>query len=176
VRRTVIVACLLSVALLGVGCRKSTATPDGARRDAQPVREQPRLPTIKLWLGAQELSAEMARSDEQIMTGMMFRTNIAESEGMLFVFPTPRRTSFWMHNVVVPLSCAYIDSGGTVLEIHDMKPRDDTPITADTDRIQFVLETSQGWFHRNQVSTGTLVRTERGSLLETFYGRRAAVR
>jgi uncharacterized protein len=176
VRRTTFFAALLAVALLGIGCRKSTATPPEARRDAQAVRAQPRLPVIKLWLGAQELAAEIARSDDQIMTGMMFRTNIAESEGMLFVFPTPRRTSFWMHNVPIPLSCAYIDSGGTILEIHDLKPHEDTPIVADSDRIQFVLETSQGWFQRNQVSTGTLIRTERGPLLETFYRRGAAIR
>jgi hypothetical protein len=133
-----------------------------------PGRPQPQLPSLKLWLGAQEVVAEVARSESQIMTGMMFRTNVAENEAMLFVFPSPRRASFWMKNVPIPLSCAYIDPGGTILEIHDLQPQEVTPIVADTDRVQFVLETRQGWFIRNRVSTGTLVRTERGSLQETF--------
>ena len=77
-----------------------------------------------------------------------------------------------MRNTLIPLSCAYIGSDGTILEIHDMKPKDETPIEAGTDKIQYVLEVNRGWFDRNKVSTGMVVRTERGSLRESFFGRR----
>jgi hypothetical protein len=130
---------------------------------------QPKLPTIKLWLGAQEVTAELALTRLQISTGMMFRTNLAEHEGMLFVFALPHRASFYMKNTLLPLSCAYLDPDGTILEIRDMKPLDETPIEAATDRVQYVLEMKQGWFERNKVTVGAEVRTERGSLRETFF-------
>jgi hypothetical protein len=103
---------------------------------------------------------------------MMYRTNIAENEGMLFVHPTPRRASYWMKNTHLPLSIAYIDHDGLIQEIHDLKPHDTNAVVAASDRVQFALETSQGWFRRNNVGVGALVRTERGSLAETFFGRR----
>jgi len=103
--------------------------------------------------------------------GMMFRTNMLENEAMLFVHPYPVRASFWMRNTLLPLSCAYIDNEGLILEIHDMKPLDESPITAASEAVRYVLETRQGWFERNAVSTGAVVRTERGSLGETFFGR-----
>jgi uncharacterized membrane protein (UPF0127 family) len=104
---------------------------------------------------------------------MMFRTNIAENEAMLFVFPYPSRVSFWMKNVSIPLGCAYLDREGVILEVHALKPHNETPVPADSREVQFVLETREGWFERNQVGVGTLVQTEKGTLRETFFGRTA---
>ncbi len=129
---------------------------------------QGKLPTLKIWLGAKEMIAEVARTSSQVATGMMFRKDIAENEGMIFVFSQPHRASFYMRNTIVPLSCAYIDSEGVILEIHHLRPLDETPIQANSDRVQYVLETKQGWLERNQVGIGAMIRTERGSLNETF--------
>ena len=156
------------------GCERSvtTAAPLATNQvGSVPTKVQAKLPTIKVWLGPQELVTEIARTDLQIRTGMMFRDAIAENEAMLFVFDRPEHRAFWMKNVSVPLSCAYIGPDGVILEIHDMTPQETKPIESATDRIQFVLETKQGWFDRNKVSTGTVVRTERGSLAETFFRR-----
>ena len=90
---------------------------------------------------------------------------------MLFVFGGPMRASFWMRNTLIPLSCAYIDPEGVIQEIRDMKPLDETPIEAKTDQVQYVLEVKQGWFERNKVNVGMLVRTEQGSLRETYFRR-----
>ncbi len=161
--------------LLLVGCEKSVTTaapPTTNQIGSVPTKVQPKLPTIKVWLGSQELVTEVAASDLQIRTGMMFREAIAENEAMIFVFDRPEYRAFWMKNVSVPLSCAYIDPDGVILEIHDMTPQETKPIESATDRIQFVLETKQGWFDRNKVATGTVVRTEHGSLTETFFRRR----
>jgi len=92
-------------------------------------------------------------------------------EGMLFVFSQPHRAQFWMRNTLLPLSCAYIDSEGTILELHDMKPRDETPIPAASDQVQYVLEMNKGWFERHNVTPGMLINTERGSLSQTFFRR-----
>ncbi len=135
-------------------------------------RAQPALPTIKLWLGAEEIVAEQAISPAQVQAGLMFRKEMPENSGMLFVFSDPHRASFWMRNTVLPLTCAYIDPNGVILEIHDMKPLDESGIEASSDNVQFVLEMNRGWFARHNVSTGAVVRTERGSLVETYFGRR----
>ena len=137
-----------------------------------PTQAQPKLQTMKLWLGTEEMVVELALTQLQVQTGMMFRTNIAENEGMLFVFQMPYRAAFWMMNTRVPLSAGYIDPDGVLLEIHDLQPHNTNSVAAATDRVQFVLETSQGWFQRHNVGVGTVVRTEHGSLQETFLHKR----
>lgn len=154
------------------GCGKETSGSGPApAKPANEVRGHlsralPRLATVRLWLGSQELTAEVARTEVEIRTGMMFRTNIVDGEGMLFVFARPIRAAFYMRNTTVPLSCAYIDPEGTILEIHDLKPLDETPVEARSDNVQFVLEVPQGWFDRNQIRPGAVVRTQYGALKE----------
>ena len=115
------------------------------------------------------MSAELALNDSTRQAGMMFRTNMAENEGMLFVFPIPHRTAFWMKNTKIPLSAAYINPEGVILEIHKLEPEDTNSVTAGSDQVQYVLETKQGWFERHNVSTGAVVRTEIGSLKNSFH-------
>ncbi len=171
-------ATLLLLGLLAfAGCKKPSAAPPPAPAlEVDPVHghllhAQPRLPTIKLWLGDQELSAETARRDVEIATGMMFRTNMPENGAMLFVFNGPGPRSFYMRNCSVPLSGAYISPAGEILEIIQMQPHDETGIPSKSDNIQFVLEVPQGWFARHNIGAGAIVRTERGPLLETFFGK-----
>jgi len=166
---------LLVLLVCASGCEKGvTPAASGAATvtNKPGSRAQPKLQTMKLWVGAQELVTELALNDRQRMTGMMFRTNMAESEAMLFVFPFPHRTGFYMKNTTVPLSAAYIDPDGAILEIHDLKPLEEKPVEASSDRIQYVLEVNQGWFGRNKVGVGTVIRTERGSLTDTFFKQR----
>jgi hypothetical protein len=163
---------LVAVAAVA-GCNKPSAVPQPPSSAASagpqlPTKAQPTLPTIRLWLGAEELKTEMARTDEQVMTGMMFRTNMDEMAGMIFVFPGPWRPSFWMKNCPLPLSCAYINPDGAIAEIHDLQAQDTNAVTADSNQIQYVLEVNQGWFKRHHIALGTVVRTERGTLQETF--------
>ncbi|MCI0535377.1 MAG: DUF192 domain-containing protein [Verrucomicrobiales bacterium] len=165
---------VLGALLLLSGCERGAIPPANSQASpaAQPAGQpQPKLPTIKLWLGPREITAEQALTDQQVANGMMFRKEMAETEGMLFVFAQPMRRSFWMRNTLIALSCAYIDPEGVIVEIHDMKPLDETPIQAQSDRVQYVLEVKQGWFERNQVAVGMLVRTEAGTLRETYFRR-----
>lgn len=143
---------------------------------AIPTKAQPKLATIKLWIGPEEMSTEMALTEIQERTGMMFRTNMAESEGMIFVFPVAQRADFWMMNTILPLSAAYIDPDGQILEIHDLQPHDTNSVAAATDNIQYVLETRQGWFKRHNIREGTVIATERGTLRKTFFGDNQALK
>ena len=156
------------------GCEKpvEAPTPIAPVAISEPTEALPPLPTIKIWLGAAELRAELATHWRQQQTGMMFRTNLAENAGMLFVFSQPHQAAFYMKNTTVPLSAAYVDPDGVILEIHDLHPLNTNSVYAASDRVQYVLETNQGWFKRNQVSVGTIIRTEQGSLQETFFRRR----
>jgi len=160
---------LLAVA----GCSKTPPAPAPSAvaapgRPRLPTHAQPKLRTIRLWLGPEELSTEMALSDEQVMTGLMFRTNMDEMAGMIFVFARPTQAAFWMANCPLPLSCAYITPDGAIAEIHDLQAFDTNSVIANSGDIQFVLEVNQGWFKRHHIEVGTTVRTERGTLQETF--------
>jgi uncharacterized membrane protein (UPF0127 family) len=166
---------LVATGLL-VGCGKPAVAPPpgGPRLDPKYghlTQAQPKLPTVKVWLGSEEMIAEIAREQVQIATGMMYRTNMAENEAMIFVFPYPDQKSFYMRNCTVPLSAAYITPDGTIAEIVDLQPGDEAGVQSQSFNLQFVLEVPQGWFQRHNIHTGAVIRTERGSLQETFFRR-----
>jgi uncharacterized membrane protein (UPF0127 family) len=169
-KRNRLLILLLATALAGA-CTPSAPTVAATSADPGiPTGAQPKLDTIKLWIGPEQMVAEMALTEKQERTGMMFRTNMAENEGMIFVLDRPQQASFWMDNCVLPLSAAYMDTDGRILEIHDLQPHDTNLVLSATDNIEFVLETPQGWFQRHNIKTGTIVASEKGSLKKTFLG------
>jgi uncharacterized membrane protein (UPF0127 family) len=149
------------------GCSRSSVPAPVPVTAGLPTGAQLKLRTTKLWLGKEEMIAELALTAEQQQTGMMFRTNMAENEGMLFVFGFPHQAGFWMKNTILPLSAAYIAPDGQILELHDFEPHNTNTVLAASANVQFVLETPQGWFKRHNVREGMFVRTDRGTLLET---------
>ena len=153
------------------GCQKqaeSAPPPAGAIDFSEPQAAQPKLRTVKLWLGPEQLDAEMCVTPQETRTGMMFRKSMDENDGMIFSLGYNQQASFWMKNCFVPLSVAYISPDGVIEEIHPLQPQDTTPVVSATNNIRFALETRQGWFDRHHVTTGMVVRTEKGSLMETF--------
>jgi len=164
---------LLLVVGFWAGCHKSveTAAPPPAVGDGLPARAQPKLQTMKIYLGAETLDAELALTEEQQHTGMMFRTNLLETDAMLFVLPVQQRASFWMKNCPESLSAAYIGPDGVITEIHHLEKNDTNAVVAATDNIQYVLEVKDGWFARHNINPGTVIRTEKGSLAEIFLQR-----
>ena len=130
---------------------------------------QPKLATIKLWLGSEEVVAEIARTELEIASGLMHRDALGVNEGMLFVMPWTREVAFYMRNTKIPLSIAYIGEDGRILEIHDMAPLDENGRPSKEPNVRFVLEMDQGWFAEKGLGVGALVVTERGGLMETFF-------
>jgi uncharacterized membrane protein (UPF0127 family) len=162
---------LLLAATLFVGCQKPNppiADQPPTLEDILPKAAQPKLPTMKIYLGAETLDAELALTEQQEMTGMMFRTNIQDADSMLFVLPSTQRANFWMMHCPESISAAYIDPEGIIQEIHHLEKNDTNGVIAATDNIRFVLETSDGWFTRHHVGVGAVIRTDQGSLAETF--------
>jgi uncharacterized membrane protein (UPF0127 family) len=165
---------MLLTAVLVAGCGKSDV-PELKKLtldDLLPKEAQPKLPTMKIYLGAETFNAELAISRREQMTGMMFRTNIQETDAMLFVLPYTQRADFWMKNCPESISAAYINPDGVIEEIHHLEANNTNGVMAATENIRFVLETKDGWFARHNIGVGTVVRTERGSLAETFLGGR----
>lgn len=166
-----VAAFLIAGLFVFAGCQKpaqSAPPPSGAIDFWVPREPNPKLPTVKLWLGAEQMDAEMCVTPRETETGMMFRKTMGENDGMIFSLGYDQRASFWMKNCFIPLSVAYISSDGTIQEIHPLQPQDTNLVLSATNNIRFALETPQGWFDKHHVSTGMVVRTERGSLMETF--------
>jgi len=129
---------------------------------------QPKLATLKLWVGIKETDAEMCLTRQQLATGLMYRPGISGNESMLFVFPKPQQVAFYMKNVGFEIDAAYIDAEGIIQQIVRLKKMDPTPVEAKSDQIQYVLETAPGWFEQNGISVGALVKSSKRTLAEEF--------
>ncbi|HEY1662417.1 MAG TPA: DUF192 domain-containing protein [Verrucomicrobiae bacterium] len=166
-------AVLLAPLLAGCNKTETTQTPMAPEAPTvqMPTEAQPKLPTIKIYLGAEVMDAELAVTPQEETTGMMFRTNIPEDDSMLFVLPYPTAASFWMTNCPVSESAAYISADGTIEELHHFEKNDPVPVVATNQNIQFVLETADGWFARHNVNVGMVIKTEKGSMADTFLRR-----
>lgn len=118
---------------------------------------QPTLPTIRLSIGATTVKAEVADEAHERNAGLMGRKELADGEGMLFVFPEPQPLSFWMRDTLIPLSIAYLNAQGVIREIHDLKPLDETTRQSMFRDLVYALEVPQGWFERNKILPGDRV-------------------
>jgi len=137
---TALLALFLSIALL-----QGTPTP------------QTNLPKATLTLGAHSLTAQIAADDASRERGLMSRTNLAENEAMVFVFPSPQPVAFWMKDTPTPLSIAYVGPSGRIFEIHDLKPFDETAVPSASQAVTYAIETPQGWFTKHGIIAGSTV-------------------
>src|SRR5271165_4299279 len=115
------------------------------------------LRTADLKISSAPLTAEVADTPQASENGLMFRDSLPEDRGMLFIFEQPKTASFWMRNTRIPLSIAYVDSMGTILEIKSMKPLDETVIPSASDQVAYALEVNQGWFGRHGIAPGAKI-------------------
>jgi len=103
------------------------------------------------------VTLEVARTPQERETGLMNRERLDPDSGMLFVFETPTTAGFWMRNTLIPLSVAWIDAAGNIVDIQDMQPLDETthfPVAS----YLYALEVNQGWFVNHGVGTGQVVQ------------------
>ena len=160
--------------ILALGCTQQQPEVRPAPKPVPPVagditEAQPKLLTIKLFVGAVEMEAEQALTARQIKTGMMFRKSMGENEGMLFVFSRPKRQGFWMKNCFVPMSAAYIDPQGRINEVVHLEPHNTNSVMSKSFQIQYVLEAPRGWFKKNGLGPGVTIMTPKGTLPQTYF-------
>ncbi len=114
------------------------------------------LPLIRLTLGSASLDVEVASNKAQRSLGLMNRLSMPESRGMLFVYPAPAYFCMWMKNTKVPLSVAFIDAQGQVINIEDMAPQTETNHCTQRNAT-YALEANRGWFAKHGVVAGSQV-------------------
>ena len=117
------------------------------------VQAQAPLPEMTFSISGHKLTAEVAANDPQRMTGLMHRRMLPENRGMLFVFTTTAHHAMWMENTYIPLSVAFIDADGVIVNIEDMKP-----LTRDAHAakkpVKYALEMNAGWFAKRGIKPG----------------------
>lgn len=115
-----------------------------------------KLPTTQLTAGMHQIRAEVADDDGERQIGLMHRPSMGASDGMVFVFEQPGVQCFWMRNTLIPLSAAFIDDSGTIINIEDMKPQSDDSHCSKKP-VRFVLEMNKGWFDKRGLKAGSVI-------------------
>jgi uncharacterized protein len=118
---------------------------------------QPRLPTTPLTVGMRVIQAELAVTPDQQQAGMMFRTDMGELEGMLFVNDEAGVRCFWMRNTLIPLSIAFIADDGTIVNVAEMQAKSDASHCS-AKPVRFALEMRAGWFDKHGIKPGFKLR------------------
>ena len=111
------------------------------------------LQRTRLTAGMHLIDTQLAITPGQRQTGLMFRKDMPQHEGMLFVFEQPTVQCFWMKNTLLPLTAAFVADDGTIVNLADMKPQTTDSHCSDKP-VRFVLEMNQGWFARKNIKAG----------------------
>lgn len=145
--RILVIAAFLAISAAVLSCSAQQAP--GAETD----KPNPTLKKVTLVSGQTQVVVEVAATETERNRGLMFRKTLADGKGMLFVFDTDQRVSFWMKNTSLPLSLAYMASDGTILQVLDLAPFSEEPRPSERS-IRYALEVPQGWFAKVGLKPG----------------------
>jgi len=121
------------------------------------LAQQPsRFPVISLTAGMHVIKVEVAAKNAERQEGLMYRKKIGSNEGMLFLFDTPAKVCMWMKNTFIPLSVAFIDTSGRIVNIEDMAPQTMDSHCAKKP-VRYALELNQGWFKQKNIKPGSVI-------------------
>ena len=115
------------------------------------------MPTVELSAGIHLIRAEVAYTFETRAQGLMFRKYLGPNEGMLFVFPQAEVQCMWMKNTLIPLSVAFIDEKGRIVNISNMQPQTEVSHCA-TAPAKYALEMFGGWFSIKGIKSGATIQ------------------
>ena len=111
------------------------------------------LPVLELSAGMYRIEAEVAANDQHRQVGLMNRKTMPAQRGMLFVFPQERTHCMWMRNTLIPLSVAFIDADGYIINIENMQPQTEDNHCAKVPA-RYALEMNEGWFAQRGIKPG----------------------
>ena len=117
---------------------------------------EPALRTTTVKVGSHPLKVEVVANDADRSRGLMHRKSMGRNDGMLFIFDEAGYHSMWMKNTLIPLSVAFIDAQGTILNVLDMEPHTLNPNTSAGPSI-YAIETNKGWFAERRIQAGDKV-------------------
>jgi uncharacterized membrane protein (UPF0127 family) len=115
------------------------------------------LPVVELSTGMHLIHAELADSAGSRMQGLMYRESLPTNAGMVFVFDENALHCMWMKNTLVPLSVAFIDEAGAIINIADMQPKSEQSHCA-AKPARYALEMNKGWFAQRGIKAGAKLR------------------
>jgi len=119
------------------------------------------LDTVVLSIAGRQVTVEVARTDTEREKGLMGRTRLGLTDGMLFVFDRDEHLEFWMKNTPLPLSIAFLSAEGKILEIKDMEPFDLRTVRSRFSA-RYALEMNKGAFQELGINEGNMVTFPEG--------------
>jgi uncharacterized membrane protein (UPF0127 family) len=148
--------------LLAVAATTAVLAPVAAPAQGPADRPAPNptLPIVEIRAGLHVVRAEVAADGPTRMRGLMMRERLGPNEGMLFVFEQKAGHCFWMRNTLIPLSIAFVEDDGTIVNIADMQPHSEQshcPVRP----VRYALEMEQGWFARKGLKPGSVLSQAR---------------
>lgn len=123
---------------------------------------------IEVTANGHTLATEVAVNDEGHMCGLAFRHELPVDHGMLFAYEEDQVIGFWMKNTFIPLSIAFLDRNGKILEMHDMNPLDPARRYISRLPARYALEVNQGWFYDNGIKVGDRVEFKSQTVSEIY--------
>ena len=146
-KKTPVLIILLSL-LISYSCRERE---ENFQKEITPKHSSPFVV-----IREETLHVEISNTEKKRAAGLMFRDKLAENRGMLFIFEQERPLMFWMKNTTIPLSIAFINSKGLIVDIQDMKPMTSDGYVSRFPGI-YALEVNQGWFKKHSIRIGDTV-------------------
>ena len=117
--------------------------------------QNPPLKTVQLLAGTHAITAEVAATENQRELGLMYRDSLPVNGGMLFVFGAPATLCMWMRDTELPLSVAFLDASGKIINIEDMQPQTyDSHCSTRLVPVRYALEMNLGWFRLRNIKPG----------------------
>lgn len=150
---------LISVLLSSCGSDTPTTNSNTA---TTPTPGQVKLTTVPATITTNagqniQMVVEIARTAQEQETGLMNRASVPDGTGMLFVFSQPGNVNFWMKDTKIPLSIAFIDSNGKILDVQDMQAESEE-LHSPGQNYQYALEVGLGWFGKVKVKAGDIIK------------------
>ncbi len=106
---------------------------------------------FEMSIGGCNFNAELAITESEKSKGLMFRDTLPENNGMIFIYDTPQRVSYWMKNTKIPLDIGFVDKNGILTEVKKMYPLSLDAVPSSRDDIQYCIEMNADWFSKNGV-------------------------
>ena len=115
------------------------------------------LPVSSISIKGHTLTVELADTPSERACGLSRRSSLKATQGMLFIYPSPRSLSYWMKDTKMPLSIAFIDDTGRIVSIQKMAPMQIAERYRSPKPVRYALEVNQGWFSKHNISVGDVV-------------------
>jgi uncharacterized membrane protein (UPF0127 family) len=126
---------------------------------AKAQEPQTNLQRTAIQAGMFQIDAQIANTPQQRQIGLMFRKDMPTHEGMLFIFEEPQKQCFWMKNTLLPLTAAFVDDDGGIVNLVDMQPQSSDSHCSEKP-VRYVLEMNQGWFAKKKIGKGYKLKSQ----------------